>query len=173
MSCVLNSVIAKDCRGSVGGIEWVALASAEIDADNTTIDSSGNVTAIALEGGAKFYKISLEKEKGIASSPYTGSAANGTGFYAHAVVFTIEKLSANKRKFLDTARKARLKVLVKTNNNEYWLYCYTGGTLESYNPTTGTAFGDFNGYDAVTINSNEPEDAYKVDSGLIAAILQE
>ena len=173
MSCVINSVVAKDCRGSVGGIEWVAYASAEIDADNTTIDSSGNVTALALEGGAKFYKISLEKEKGIASSPYTGSAANGTGFYAHSIVHTIEKLSANKRKFLDTARKARVKVLVKDNNGNYLLYCYTGGTIESYNPTTGTAFGDFNGYDAITINSNEPEDVYFVDASLIAGILQE
>jgi hypothetical protein len=172
MSCVINSTIAKDCRGSVGGLAWVALASAEIDENSTTIDSSGNVTALALEGGAKFYKINLEKEKGIASSPYTGSAPNGTGFYAHSIVFTIEKLSANKRKFLDTARKARLKVLVKDNNGNYLLYCYTGGTLESYNPTTGTAFADFNGYDAVTINSNEPEDKYFVDPDLIAAILQ-
>lgn len=173
MSCVINSTIAKECRGSVGGVEWIALASAEIDTDNTTIDSSGNVTALALDGGALFYKINLEKEKTIFTSPYAGGADTGAGFYAHSGVFTIEKLSANKRAYLNIARKARVKALVKDNNGNYLLYFYTGGTVASYNPTTGQALGDFNGYDAITINSNEPEDVYFVDSSLISALVQE
>lgn len=172
MSCVINSVVSLGCRGSKGGAEWVAVASADIDTDNTTIDSSGNVTALALSGGAKFYKINVEKEMVDASSPYTGSAETGAGVYAHSVIFTIEQLSANKRKFLEIAKNARLKVLVKTRQGDYLLYCYTGGTLTSYNPKTGKAIADFNGYEAVTITSNEPEDVYFVDSSLIDGIVQ-
>lgn len=173
MACVINSTVALDCKDGIGGVEWIAVASADIDTDNTTIDSSGNVSALALEGGAKFYKINLQKEKAVFSTTWTGSAENSTLFWAQQGVFTIAKLSANKSQFLKVLGHSRVKAIVKDNNGNYLLYFYTGGTLSSVNETTGTLFGDYNGYDAITITSNEKDMPYFVDSSLIAALVQE
>ena len=173
MACVINSTVALDCKDGIGGVEWIAVASADIDTDNTTIDSSGNVSALALDGGALFYKINLQKEKAVFSSALTGSTENETTFFAQTGTFTISKQSANKRTFLKTMAQSRVKCIVKDNNGNYLLYFYTGGTVTASNATTGTLFGDFNGYDAITINSNEKDDVYFVDSSLISALVQE
>jgi hypothetical protein len=172
MACVINSVVSRDCKDGIGGAEWVAVASAEIDTDNTTIDASGNVSALALEGGAKFYKINLEKEKALFESVTNGSVENTTTSWTQTLTFSINKLSANKRTFIKTMAHARVKAIIKDNNGNYILAFYTGGTVTASTASTGTAFGDFNGFNAITITSNEKDEFYLVDSSLISALVQ-
>lgn len=169
MACLINSGITLDCLDGKGGVQAVYITELE-NLSTFTADTSGNVSAMTLDSGKQFFTFELEKEDAQFGETLTGSVENGTFSYAQSLTFSIKKLSANKRHLLKLIAQNRVMVIILDRNGNYLLMGKTGARLTSTDANTGKLFGDANGYNAITITSNEPEPMYFVASNLIATL---
>lgn len=170
MACVINSGITLDCLDGKGGVTNIYITEVE-NLDTFTADTSGNVTTMTLDSGKQFFTFNVEKEDAQFGETMTGTAMEtGTFSYAQSLTFSIKKLTANKRHLLKLLAQNRLMVIIEDRNGNYLLMGKTGARLTSVDANTGKLLGDANGYNAVTITSNEPEPMYFVASNLIATL---
>lgn len=151
MPCALTSSIPVDCRDGVGGIEEIKFkelpSATTLTADYTL--TSGTIT-IASGSQTGWFLYDLRTETSNATETGTGNEQNGTWFYDQALSILLYKLSTKLQKEIQLLGQNRLQVAVKLNDGTYWLLGYANGmTVATSAATTGTAFGDHNGY---TIN---------------------
>lgn len=169
MACVINSGVTLDCLDGVGGVDTIYITEYE-NLNTFTADTSGQVTTFTLTTGKKFWTFNLEKEDAQLAEAFS-MAEGGSGVYAQTLTFSIKKLSYEKRHLLKLVANNRLLVIVKDANGNYLLMGkYKGAKLTGIDANTGKALGDANGYNAVTITSNEPVPMYFVQSSLMTAL---
>lgn len=155
MSCNLVQGNEVQCRDSVGGIKEVYIANFSNVLSATA--TSGQVSAITMAGSTKFYTFQLRQEDGSYTNPAISSRENGTTYYDSTVTFTIKKMSASQKNSLHNLAKSRLMVIVKDNNDVFWIVGRVRGcdALDIQNGT-GQALGDLNGA-TITISGREAE----------------
>ena len=108
--------------------------------------SSGVVT-IASGSQTDWYLYNLEKETATASQKQTGNAQNGTSFNDQSMTIILNKMDAAMQNEIKVLVQSRLQVAVKFNDGTYWLFGYQNGMdITTADGSTGTAFGDRNGY---------------------------
>lgn len=157
MSCAITEGFTLDCRDSVGGIQAVYIIAKGSVTSYTT--ASGTVSAITKSG--VFYKYELEEENSMAQSVATGNRQNGTVFFAQELTAIFQKLTYQTRDKLTTLHKNRLVIVVKDNNDKFWVMGKDRGLMTTTSTgATGTAMGDLNGY-TVVFAGNEPDDWYE------------
>jgi hypothetical protein len=143
----------------MGGIVEVLLANS---ADVTATVSAGKVTAITMEGAAKFYRYSFTPETGSLSSNWQVNAQNGTRYVQSDLVMVFNRMETAKRAEVSAMAQGELVAIVKDANGVYW---YLGEneplTLSAGDGLTGTARGDRNGY-SVTLQDNSVELPHEV-----------
>ena len=185
MACILSKGIALDCTSNTGGVEaiWIAAISdvATLTVDEVTgspVSGDGTVTALTMNGSARFYKFETLRNGVSFEQPSTINLENGTTFYTHTLNFTIPKQDVTKRNKIYQLASGQQKVLaiVKDMNGSYWL---SGAIAPSSkdaalqvtvsNANTGKAKGDMNGYE-VTLTAELPALAYFIDPTVITAI---
>jgi len=161
MPCALTKGYTLDCRDSVGGVRQILIA--EFTAVTaSTANATGEITAVGMATGKKFWRYQLPKNVGSATETLASSAENGTTFFTQEVKIALNKLSSGVRQELALLAVGRLMVAVQDQNGSWWMH----GLVNSLEQTAGTAstgtnFGDRNGYD-LTLTGMEPSYAQLV-----------
>ncbi len=131
------------CRDALGGVKnvwigewsdgiWDAVASGEIP------DSSA-----ALE----LHDFVSPKNTSSLTQTVNSSVENGTVFYTQVLSLVCNKPVADDVPEIQNLAKGRLAVVVQDNNDNYFVIGHTrGAELTGGSLTTGTAFGDLNGF---------------------------
>lgn len=168
MSCALTSGYSNDCRDSAGGAkEIMIIEHSNVEALTVAV---GVVTAATLATAKRFWKYKPAKETAYGKSTLTTSVQNGTKFFAQEVAMALNKMQTATRLEIDKLAQNTLMVVIKDQNDKYWLYGYKNGLdVTAGDSGTGTAMGDRNGYN-ITLTGQEPEDALEVDAATYATL---
>lgn len=168
LNCALTSDYSFGCDVGTGGTKEAYL----IELNNVTslTESSGTITAITKAAGKIFRKYQLVQETANFDETITGNRQNGTLFYAQKGVIVINKQNVAVRNEMILLSRNYLIMIIKDNNDTYRLYGRQYGLrLISGSASTGTAWGDRNGY-SLEFTGNEPEPAPFVQDSVIATL---
>jgi len=169
MACTIIEGITLDCRQGAGGIKTLYLT--EFANVSSITSSSGQVSAITMASGKKFWTVEVELEDAQLNEDATVSVENGTTFYAQTLTFSVYKMTAKNRNIVRLLTQNRLMVIAQDADDVYHLLGETRAMhLTASASTTGKAMGDKNGYN-ITLTGKEPLPANKVNSGVIAGLL--
>lgn len=168
MSCALTTGFPLDCRDSVGGIKSIMVA--ELSAKESLTASEGLISAITLAEGKQFYKYEFRKQTGNFTETIESSDENGTVFYSQELNIQLSKLEVAKRNEILLLAKNDLIVIVEDRNGNYWMLGEENGMVLSGTGESGTAMGDFSGYNLIFTGA-EKEPASGVSDSIIAGLL--
>lgn len=166
--CALTQDYSFGCDVGVGGTKECYL----IELENITsfTESSGTLTAITKATGKVFRKYQLVLETANFEEDITGNRANGTLFYAQKGTIILNKQQVAVRNEIMLLAKNRLVIVIKDNNTTYRLFGREYGLmLQTGTATTGTAWGDRNGY-TLNFTGSELELAPFVQDTVIATL---
>ena len=159
--CTLTSGFGLDCKTSTGGLKKVYLQS-KGDSDFTF--TGGEITAI---DSGNWYEYDLQPQTANFEETLTFNRDNSTIFYSQTIAMKLHKLSTAKRNELVEVAQARIWAIVVDANNNYILCGFENGLdLSTRTGSTGTALGDFNGYD-LALTHETPNPAYHLTSTAI------
>lgn len=167
-NCALTQDYSFGCDVGVGGTKECYL----IELENITsyTESSGTLTAITKVSGKVFRKYQLVLDTANFEEDITGNRQNGTLFYPQKGTIIINKQNVSVRNEILLLAKNRLVVVIKDNNLTYRLFGREYGLmLQTGSATTGTAWGDRNGY-TLNFAGNELELAPFVLDAVIATL---
>jgi len=150
MACDLVKGYSVSCRDGIGGV--VALYFGQFD-EITLTTGSGEVSDIEM-GSASLHKYTPKRGVANISETVNASAEAGTVFYTHTCNLKFNKLSAEYQHELRLLAQQRLIVFAELNEltagGKRIVMCLgatNGLELSAGTNTSGTAFGDLNGYD--------------------------
>lgn len=144
-NCALTQDYAFGCDVGVGGTKELYLI--ELENVVSFTESSGTLTAITKATGKIFRKYQLVLETANFEEDITGNRQNGTLFYGQKGTIILNKQNVAVRNEILLLATNRLMVVIKDNNLTYRLYGREFGMmLQTGTATTGTAWGDRNGY---------------------------
>jgi len=162
MACELSTGFTLDCKDGIGGIKQIVLLDQSL-VTGITLDASQVITAIAGPTDADLYTYELPTQTGSFEETINFNRDNGTVFYTQTVNVMLHKLSAAKRKELQTVAQARVIVFVQDTNTNWWAVGYEyGADLSTATAGTGTALGDANGY-TLALTHEAAVRAYKLN----------
>lgn len=145
MACALTSDYSFGCDTGVGGVKECYII--ELENISSYTESSGTLTAITKVSGKVFRKYALVLETASFEEDVTGNRQNGTLFYGQKGTIIINKQNVAVRNEILLLAKNRCVVVVKDNNDSWVLYGREYGLmLQTGTATSGTAWGDRNGY---------------------------
>lgn len=156
MGCCLELTgITTACGEAMGGIQkvWITCS----DNIGTTTVTNNIVSAITLAPTtAKWYLYEFEGETGSVTTTINKGENNGTLYYSSEITLQFAKQDAAKRLEIASLAVNKMAVIVEDSNGIKTYYGVLAGdkdggvgypvTLSSGTAESGTAFGDFNGY---------------------------
>jgi len=162
MSCLINEGYVLGCRDNVGGVKGIWISS--FDGEATYADTTGEITTVTpgTTNVVTYYK--YEQLMEVPSFAQTGnfSLDNGTVFYEQTLALSLHKQNTELRNKLILLSQAKLSVIIKDQNGNYWLVGKDNGLFASAaDLQTGKAFGDMNGV-ALTLQGKEAEPAIRI-----------
>lgn len=166
--CRELSGLNRSCERGTGGIRraWIACYDSVTDPTLTAdmISSIGTPTSA-------WHLYEFRKQTGSFTTTLTTDAAAGSLYYSTAIVLQFSQMEAMKRTEIEAIAESDTRVIVEDNNGRYWYFGFdnyvelTDGTAE-----TGTAFGDFNGYN-ITLEDISQKPPYEVSAAGMAPLL--
>jgi len=143
MSCILGSGIALGCKDSLGGIKEVYIANYS-GATTYTYDADDIIDTVTL--GGSFYTFEQRNEAGEFTQTGNHSVENGSNFWSQMVNLVFTKNDAENRNILKVLAQSRLLIIVKDQNDSYWVVGEgNGADLTASTVGAGKAYGDLNG----------------------------
>lgn len=171
MACPINLSMALDCKDAVGGVKTLYLATFPSNGLSYSPTIASGVITAWSSASSKFFTYEVRQGIATGGSKATVSQANGTKVYNPTFTTQLEKITAAKSVELDNVIANRLLVIVRLQDDTYWLMGYKNGMdITEMDTNPGTAMGDFNGY-KLTGTGMEPYNWYQVSSGIVAALL--
>lgn len=169
MACELTTGFGIGCKDGAGGIREFYIAEKTADLE-VTDDVSGIATAIT---GTTFYKYEPRRETSNWTETPTPNEQNGSVFYAQTAQIILTKMEQRKRNEIVLLAQNNLVMIVKDENEKYWLLGEKKGiTLVASPSGSGTAMGDRNGYE-LNFETNEPAAAIEVELAAFSDIISE
>jgi len=166
MPCLLTQSIALDCKDAVGGIKSIHLVNW---AKTGFTVASGEVTATTIASG-DVYTYEIPKATGSLINTTNVSTENGTVYNSTDIMFKLRRMSTTKRNEMKLLAQGRAFCIVKNNNDEYWLVGKESGCeVSSMVASSGTAFGDANGYE-ITLQAMDTEQPYKLSGAVVTSL---
>jgi hypothetical protein len=166
MPCLLTQSIALDCKDAVGGIKSIHLVNW---AKTGFTVASGEVTATTIASG-DVYTYEIPKATGSLTNTTNVSTENGTVYNSTDIMFKLRRMSTTKRNEMKLLAQGRAFCIVKNNNDEYWLVGKESGCeVSSMIASSGTAFGDANGYE-ITLQAMDTEQPYKLSGAVVTSL---
>lgn len=161
--------IGLGCKDNMGGIKEVYL----VKDDEVTISldvEKAEVAEIALAESATFKTYKFRKGTSSMTSTMTTDEAAGTMSVQTDLALQFSKMETGKRLEIQAMCMDSLKGIVLDSNGRYWLLGYDFPiTASAATANSGTAFGDFSGYN-VTLTDNSKEFPYEIPSAVIDTI---
>ena len=170
-NCALTSDYSYGCDVGTGGTKEVWLIELNnLNATTPYVESSGTITSITKLAGQIFRKYQLVLETSNFEEDVVGSRANGTIFYNQKGTIIINKQNVAVRNEILLLAKNYLVMIIHDNNDTYRMFGRQYGLrMETGAATTGTAWGDRNGY-TLNFTGKEPELAPFVQLSVISTL---
>lgn len=167
-NCALTQDYNFGCAVGTGGTKEIYLI--ELGNILSYTESSGTLTAITKTPGSIFRKYQLVQETANFQEDIVGSRPNGTIYYDQKGAVVINKQNVAVRNEILLLAMNLLVVVMHDNNDTYRLLGRQFGLrIDTGSATTGTAWGDRNGY-TLNFDGKEPQLAPFVDSSVIATL---
>jgi hypothetical protein len=165
MSCLATNGFLVNCKTTIGGIKSIWIGPYATIHGAATIDgTSEQVTALP---SAAWVQFDLKPHTSNFKEEAQVSKENNTIFYNQTVLANFPGLSAARRKEVNTFSKGRHVLIVRDNNDNYWMVGYLDGAEVSAETTdTGTAKGDANSY-SITFTAEEKNKAYRLSDSIV------
>lgn len=167
-NCSLTQDYSFGCDVGTGGTKEIYLI--ELANISAFTESSGTLTAITKVTGAKFRKYQLVQETANFQEDIVGNRQNGTVYYDQKGTIILNKQNVAVRNEILLLAMNLLVIVMHDNNDTYRLLGRQFGLrLETGSATTGTAWGDRNGY-TLNFTGKEPQIGPFVDPSVIATL---
>jgi len=175
MSCSnLTAGIALDCFDNTGGVFKVYITNGPVESFTTNV--SNQIDTITIGGApvvdTDWFTFELPKQVGSFTETINVSQVTGTVFYDQQLTLIFNKMTAAKRDQLVLMAQANAMVVVFEDlNGRYWTVGLERGAFTNSSTTsTGTAYGDRNGYEIV-LQGLETTSAYEIDPTVVGTII--
>lgn len=172
MACSnLTAGFTLDCNDANGGIDKIFISNGPVE---SFIHTSGVVSDIVVGGSslapADFFVFETPRQTSSLTETATISQENGTIFFDQSVTMLFNKMEATKRnQLLLMAEATSMVVVVKDNNGKYFsIGLERGAYTTAATATSGTAYGDRNGYE-ITISGLEAAPSFEVTGSIVEA----
>ena len=156
------------CYENFGGLKTVFIANFD-DIDAISI-SGGTVTDITLTGtSTNFYQFDLHEkaETDEFSEELNFEISNAAKSYTQTLTLLFNKYGSDERDIVQSIASTATVVVVKDNNDNYWLMGKTRGChLDSAETGSGTALSERNGT-TLSIVGTEPQPMNYVDNSQV------
>jgi hypothetical protein len=168
-TCALTTGFERyNCETVIGGIQELYLL--PMSSFTSVTVTASEVTAITSSG--TWYGYQLSEEVGLLETTETFNKQNNSLFYDSNCSFTLNKMEAVKSNELALVVLQRVVAIVKTENGEYFFMgdergCHKAGGTN--NSSTGTAFGDLNGYN-MNLQAMQSHDVYEVQASVVSGL---
>jgi|TARA_R110000744_G_scaffold84183_3_gene164811 hypothetical protein len=145
-----------DCNRSSGGVKAVYFAVG--DTTKVTQSWTGSTAGTTIDinmGGTSLYKYSLPKGTATMTDTIVGSQENGTIYYTPTIQILLNKIKALDQNEIRLLGQTQTVIFVEMNSvynsNQHNVIVCLGPenwmTLDAGTSSSGTAWGDRNGYD--------------------------
>lgn len=144
-ACLQTASINLGCASNVGGVKLAYLVAGDVT--GVTYNATGQITGITGTGDIFTYEV--QKQTSSLTETFNSSLENGTLFYQQDLVLAFHKMDQDKRNQVRLMAQNRgLVAFVEDNNGTIFALGldFGGGYTSAGTSTTGTAFGDANGY---------------------------
>lgn len=170
MACnVTLTGIAYSCEPNLSGIKAVYIA--DYNDVSTYTQSNGNITAITMQSGKKFYEYVFNKNTAGLTSTMTKDETNGYQYYTNELTGNINHLDTTKHVEVNELMSGRLACIVNDKNGMFWF-------LGQDNFATGTAMTaqtgdtpDAGNYYNITITDESKVLPYSIDASIIGNLI--
>ena len=143
MSCILTSRIALGCKDSLGGIKEAYISTFS---STTTYTYDADDIIDTVTNGGNFFTFAQRNEQGEFTQTGNHSIENGTNFWSQMVNLIFTKNDADNRNVLKVLAQSTLLIIVKDQNNLYWVVGESNGAdLTASTVGAGKSYGDLNG----------------------------
>jgi hypothetical protein len=162
MACDIGLGRLEPCKDQVGGLDAVYFINYD-DLPTTAITLSVNDEITEVTGDPRAYKYDLKGTSNL-DQAVTSSRENGTTFFDQVLSLNLKKQDLTTHKEVKLLAHGRPKVIVRDNNGNFFLMGYEhGADVNGGNIVTGSAFGDFTGYN-LTLQAMEKAPALFLDA---------
>ena len=147
MSCDITHGRAEVCKDVVGGLQAIYIANFGITSADVTYDVTNTDMITDINNITNLYKFEL---KGANSFEQTiqSSRENGTTFFEQVLNIKLKKQDVSTSKTLKLLSYGRPHVIVKDNNNNYFIMgLLRGADVTAGKIASGTNLGDMSGYE--------------------------
>ena len=156
MACELTTGVSVGCKDSAGGIKEMYFAN-KSNVSAITQDGDGQVTAITNSGS--WYKYNPRNATSTFMDNPRANRTNGTSYFEQGATLILTKMEQSKRNEIILLAKANMLVIVKDQNDRYWLLGQDNGIeMADSEAGAGTELEDMNGY-TLQFEGKEPEAA--------------
>jgi hypothetical protein len=166
MSCYISEGVQLGCSDGIGGIKEIyVLGGSGSTISGITYDANGAITGVT--GAGTLYQFQLKRNTSSLVQTVNKSFENGTIYFEQILTAVMFKYDQNKRDLLKIlSQNDDLKIVAVDQNNVQYLLGQTNGMyLGSGDASTGTAFGDRNGY-TLGFTGQEHEPANVIEGAL-------
>lgn len=173
MSCsLLTGGITIACSPNVGGIKKAYITDfSNVDGASDFTETSGTITAINIASGENYYEFEFNKNSSSFLESQPKSLENGTTFVTQTITLVIPRREVAKRNVIALLAQKTLSIIVKDQNDKFWLFGRTNGCdLMTNEGGSGVAKGDLNGY-TLTFTGEEVEMAPEVSSAAVTSVI--
>jgi hypothetical protein len=155
MSCLITNGRKEECKDSISGLQAIYFINYGIAPTDITYNTPAEPDEIlSIANVTDVYKYEL---KGANSFEQTinSSREAGTTFFQQTLTIQMKKQDVQTHRNVKLLAYGRPHIVVHTRNNQWFLVgAFEGADVTAGNVSSGTAYGDFNGY-GLTFEANE------------------
>ena len=167
-SSIVLAGINTGCKDNMGGIKEVYIVKKDSITEVTLTENQ--ISAITMAESAKWSTYKFRKGTSQFTSTMTTDDAAGTMSFETVLALQFSKQDTAKRLEIMALCMDEVAVIVLDNNGKYWFLGYDNPvTATAATGQSGTAFGDFGGYN-VELTDNSKELPYEVTAEAIAGL---
>lgn len=167
-SSIVLAGINTGCKDNMGGIKEVYIV--KKDSITEVALTENQISAITMAESAKWSTYKFRKGTSQFTSTMTTDDAAGTMSFETVLALQFSKQDTAKRLEIMALCMDEVAVIVLDNNGKYWFLGYDNPvTATAATGQSGTAFGDFGGYN-VELTDNSKELPYEVTAAAIAGL---
>lgn len=167
-SSIALAGINTGCKDNMGGIKEVYIVKKDSITEVTLTEHQ--ISAITMAETAKWSTYKFRKGTSQFTSTMTTDDAAGTMSFETVLALQFSKQDTAKRLEIMALCMDEVAVIVLDNNGKYWYLGYDNPvTATAATGQSGTAFGDFGGYN-VELTDNSKELPFEVTAEAIAGL---
>jgi hypothetical protein len=149
MSCYISSGVALGCSDGIGGIKKIYIVGGPGSVTGYTYDADGAITGATSTTGTTLYGFELKRNTSSLAQNTTKNFENGSIYWEQVLTAILYKYDQDKRNQLKVlGQNDKLQIVaIDQNDVQYLLGQVNGMYLSGGSASTGTAYGDRNGFE--------------------------